>query len=46
MQLSAFSDDSDPLFGPAVWKYRDAYAQAAERASRGSPNENETRIFD
>lgn len=32
MALPAFSDDSDPLFGPAVWKYRDTNAHAAERA--------------
>ena len=32
MKLPAFSDQGDPLFGPAVWKYRDATARAAERA--------------
>jgi hypothetical protein len=32
MRMPAFTDDRDPLFGPAVWKYRDANARAAERA--------------
>jgi hypothetical protein len=32
MGLPAFSDESDPLFGPAVWKYRDANAHGAARA--------------
>jgi hypothetical protein len=32
MRMPAFSDDGDPLFGPAVWKYREANANGAERA--------------
>ena len=34
MRLPAFSDDGDPLFGAAVWKYRDANAGGLARAAK------------